>query len=119
MVHVPAFITLALAFITCINVVALLTKFNDENNAKISESAEKTLNTGNQMATIANTITDLFNNSQENLSNLQNIIEAQHSGMQDIASSMESTAQAITSQAQRVRHAGISSCFSEQDGNAR
>ncbi len=103
MLHVPAFITLALAFIACLYTVTLLTRFNEENNAMINESAEKTMNTGNQMAEIANNITNLFNSSQDNMQSLQEIIEAQHSGMQDIASSMESTAQAITTQAQRVQ----------------
>lgn len=103
MLHVPAFITLALAFIACLYTVTLLTRFNEENNAVINENAEKTLNTSNQMADIANTITDLFNASQDNMHSLQEIIEAQHEGMQDIASSMESTAQAITTQAQRVQ----------------
>lgn len=99
----PALITLALAFIACLYTVTLLTRFNEENNAVISENAERTLDTGNQMAEIANTITTLFNDSQENMQSLQDIIKAQQSGMQDIASSMESTAQAITNQAQRVQ----------------
>ena len=103
MVHVPAFITLALAFVACIATVTLLTKFNDENNEKITKNAEKTLETGNAMAEIANTITDLFNSSQEDMVSLQNIIETQHEGMKDIASSMESTAQAVTQQAERVQ----------------
>ena len=55
------------------------------------------------MAEIANSITDLFNSSQEDLMSLQNIIESQHSGMQDIADSMESTAQSITKQAEKVQ----------------
>ncbi|SEG09543.1 methyl-accepting chemotaxis protein [Butyrivibrio sp. Su6] len=103
MVHVPAFITLALAFVACIATVTLLTKFNNENNEKITKNAEKTLETGNAMAEIANTITDLFNSSQEDMASLQNIIETQHEGMKDIASSMESTAQAVTQQAERVQ----------------
>lgn len=102
-VYVPAFITLALAFITSINVVALLTKFNNENNDTIQQAAEKTINTGNQMADIANTITDLFNNSQENITSLQQIIETQHKDMQEIASSMESTASAVSHQADKVQ----------------
>lgn len=114
MVYVPAFITLALAFLACIYTVTLLTKFNEENNAVISENAEKTLDTGNQMAEIANTITDLFNTSQDNMQSLQEIIEAQHSGMQDIASSMESTAQAITNQAQRVQQIQEETTATEQ-----
>jgi methyl-accepting chemotaxis protein len=103
MIHVPAFITLALAFIACLCTVTLLTTFNAENNATINESAEKTMATGNAMADIANTITDLFNESQEDMQSLQDIMDTQHSGMQDIASSMESTAQAITNQAQKVQ----------------
>ncbi|MBE5838634.1 methyl-accepting chemotaxis protein [Butyrivibrio sp.] len=103
MVHVPAFITLALAFIACIATVTLLTKFNNENNEKITKNAEKSLETGNAMAEIANTITDLFNSSQEDMASLQNIIETQHEGMKDIASSMESTANAVTRQAERVQ----------------
>lgn len=103
MVHVPAFITLALAFISCLCTVTLLTMFNTENNAVITENAEKTLETGNAMADIANTITDLFNESQEDMVTLQEIMDNQHTGMQDIASSMESTAQAITNQAQKVQ----------------
>ncbi|WP_024866877.1 methyl-accepting chemotaxis protein [Butyrivibrio sp. FCS014] len=103
MLHVPAFITLALAFISCIGTVSLLTTFNTENNEVISANAEKSVATGNAMADIANTITNLFNDSQQDMADLQNIIEAQQSGMSDIASSMESTAQAITNQAQKVQ----------------
>ncbi len=114
MVHVPAFITLALAFVGCIANVTLLTKFTEENNARITKNAEDTLEAGNKMAEIANTITDLFNESQGNMTDLQNIIDAQHSGMQDIASSMESTAQAITSQAQRVQQIQEETATTEQ-----
>ncbi|RKM53893.1 hypothetical protein D6853_14735 [Butyrivibrio sp. X503] len=99
----PVFITLALAFVASLSVVGLLTSFNRENNLVISSNAEKSLATGNSMAEIANSITDLFNSSQEDLMSLQNIIEAQHSGMNDIATSMESTAQSITNQAEKVQ----------------
>ena len=114
MVHVPAFITLALAFIACLSTVSLLTKFNEENNAVITENAEKTLEAGNNMADIANKITDLFNESQGDMQALQKIIESQHSGMQDIASSMESTAQAITKQAERVQEIQEETATTEQ-----
>ena len=100
----PAAITLALAFIACLCTVSLLTMFNTENNAVISDNAEKTLEAGNAMADIANTITDLFNESQNDMVSLQEIMETQQSGMQDIASSMESTAEAITNQAEKVQH---------------
>ena len=103
MIHVPAFITLALAFIATIATVSLLCKFNEENNATITKNAEETLETGNKMAEIANTITDLFNDSQKNMTELQNI-----------ASSMESTAQAITSQAQRVQQIQEETATTEQ-----
>lgn len=99
----PVFLTLVLASVASLSAVSLLTKFNEENNFVISSNAEKTLAAGNNMAEIANTITDLFNSSQEDLMSLQNIIESQHSGMQDIASSMESTAQSITKQAEKVQ----------------
>ncbi|MCR5771764.1 MAG: hypothetical protein K6G87_11125 [Butyrivibrio sp.] len=101
--QLPAFITLSLAFIACLSTVTLLTKFNEENNEVISKNAQKSLETGNQMADIANTITDLFNSSQQNMQDLTDIISSQHNGMKDIATSMESTAQAITVQAQRVQ----------------
>ncbi|SFU81046.1 methyl-accepting chemotaxis protein [Butyrivibrio sp. M55] len=100
---IPAGITLGLAFIASLCTVTLLTMFNEENNAKITKNAEKTLETGNAMAEIANAITDLFNKSQGDMVDLQNIMDAQHSGMQDIASSMESTAQSVTKQAQKVQ----------------
>lgn len=99
----PAALTLGLAFISCLATVTMLCKFNEENNEVITHNAEKSLKTGNDMADIANTITDLFNNSQDDMVALQNIMESQHTGMQDIASSMESTAQAITNQAQKVQ----------------
>ena len=99
----PAFITLLLASVACLSTVGLLTNFNEENNQMISSHAEKTLAVGNNMADIANSITDLFNSSQEDLVSLQNIIESQHSGMKDIATSMESTAQSITLQAEKVQ----------------
>ncbi len=100
---IPAAITILLAFVACLCTVTLLTMFNEENNAKITQNAEKTLETGNAMANIANTITDLFNKSQDDMVALQDIMDVQHSGMQDIASSMESTAQAVTNQAQKVQ----------------
>ena len=112
--HVPAFITLGLAFVATITTVSLLCKFNDENNDRITKDAEKSLETSNKMADIANTITDLFTNSQQNMVDLQNIIEAQRSGMKDIASSMESTAQSITSQAQRVQQIQEETATTEQ-----
>ena len=99
----PAAITLALAFVACLCTVTMLNAFNTENNAVISNNADKTLQAGNAMADIANAITDLFNDSQEDMVALQEIMDAQHSGMQDIASSMESTAQAITNQAEKVQ----------------
>ena len=101
--QIPAILTLALAFIACLCTVTLLNKFNEENNEVISKNAEKSLATGNQMADIANNITDLFNSSQQNMQDLTDIINSQYSGMKDIASSMESTAQSITTQAQRVQ----------------
>ena len=100
---IPAGITILLAFVACICTVTMLTRFNEENNDKITSNAEKTLETGNAMAEIANTITELFNKSQNDMVDLQNIMDVQHFGMQDIASSMESTAQAITNQAQKVQ----------------
>ena len=112
--YVPALVTLALAFIACLGTVTLLTKFNEENNDQISKNAEKTLETGNKMADIASTITNLFNSSQENMSDLQDIITSQHSGMQDIASSMESTAQSITTQAQKVQQIQEETAATEQ-----
>ena len=112
--YIPAFITLALAFVATLATVTLLTKFNEENNITISENAESTLKTGNQMAEIAGTITDLFNESQSDMQDLQNIMSKQHSGMKDIASSMESTAQAITSQAQRVQQIQEETATTEQ-----
>ena len=114
MVHIPAFITLALAFVACIATVTLLTRFNEENNATITKNAEETMDTGNKMADIANTISDLFNESQQDMQDLQDIITSQHSGMMDIASSMESTAQAITSQAQRVQQIQEETATTEQ-----
>ena len=111
---IPAFITLALAFIACLGTVSLLTKFNEENNDQINKNAEKTIDTGNRMADIANTITSLFNSSQQNMQDLQDIIKSQHSGMQDIASSMESTAQSITTQAQKVQQIQEETAATEQ-----
>ena len=114
LMYVPASVTLVLAFVATLVTVGLLCRFNEENNATITENAEKTLDTSNKMAGIANTITDLFNDSQQTMVDLQNIIESQHSGMQDIASSMESTAQAITSQAQRVQQIQEETATTEQ-----
>ncbi len=114
MAYVTAFITLALAFVATIATVTLLCRFNDENNDTITKNAEETMNTGNQMAEIANSITSLFNDSQQDMVDLQQIIDSQHSGMQDIASSMESTAQAITSQAQRVQQIQEETATTEQ-----
>ena len=110
--HIPVLVTLGLAFVACIATVSLLTKFNEENNATITKNAEETMDAGNKMAEIANTISDLFNESQQDMQDLQDIISSQHSGMMDIA--MESTAQAITSQAQRVQQIQEETATTEQ-----
>ncbi|MCR4758382.1 MAG: hypothetical protein K5792_11325 [Butyrivibrio sp.] len=114
LMHGLAALTLGLAFIACLATVTLLTKFNDENNARITENAEKTMETGNNMAAIANRITELFNNSQENMSELQKIIDAQHRGMQEIATSMETTAQSVVTQAERVQQIQEETATTEQ-----
>ncbi len=100
---IPAALTLGLAFIACLYTVTLLTTFNDENNEMISLNAERSLETGNAMADIASNITDLFNDSQDSMSELVELMDTQHSSMQEIADSMESTAQAITNQAHKVQ----------------
>ena len=114
LMHGLAFLTLGLAFIACLATVTLLTKFNDENNDRITKDAEKSLETGNNMASIANKITELFNNSQENMQDLQQIIEAQHRGMQEIATSMETTAQSAVTQAERVQQIQEETATTEQ-----
>ena len=99
----PAFLTLALSFVACLFTVSLLTSFNTENNEVINQNARQTMDTGNAMADIANSISELFKDSQDEMAALQEIMELQQSGMKEIATSMESTAQAITTQAQKVQ----------------
>lgn len=100
---IPAALTLILAFIACLCTVTLLTTFNTENNDVISRNAERSQETGSAMANIANTITELFNESQDDMSSIQLLMDAQQTSMQEIANSMESTAQAITTQAHKVQ----------------
>ncbi|MBO4456511.1 MAG: hypothetical protein J5802_02190 [Butyrivibrio sp.] len=102
-VLLPGATTLILSFISCISTISLNTRFNNENNSLISSNAEKALAAGNNMAEIANTITDLFNRSQEDLAAIHKIIESQHKGMQNIATNMENTAQSIITQAEKVQ----------------
>ena len=55
------------------------------------------------MTEVAGEISSLFEKAKENMDNLRGVIESNHSGMQNIATSMESTALEITDQATKCQ----------------
>ena len=111
----PAIATLVLSFVSCMMTVSLQKNLIDEKKIVMSKVEEKTLAVGNNMAEIANKITDLFNASQDDLLSLQKILESQQAGMQNIATSMESTSQSIIKQAEKVQSIQEKTSTTEQD----
>ena len=96
-------IVLVLSGIAAAESVKLLIRFNAENNAVIQDNYAKQNLTGIKMTEVAGEISSLFEKAKENIENLRGVIESNHSGMQNIATSMESTAQEITDQATKCQ----------------
>ena len=96
-------IVLVLSGIAASESVKLLIRFNEENNAVIQDNYAKQNLTGMKMTEVAGEISSLFEKAKENIENLRGVIESNHSGMQNIATSMESTAQEITDQATKCQ----------------
>ena len=96
-------IVLVLSGIAASESVKLLIRFNEENNAVIQDNYAKQNLTGIKMTEVAGEISSLFEKAKENIENLRGVIESNHSGMQNIATSMESTAQEITDQATKCQ----------------
>lgn len=96
-------IVLVLSGIAAAESVKLLIRFNEENNAVIQDNYESQSRTGMKMTEVAGEIAALFEKAKENAISLQEVIESNHSGMQNIATSMESTAQEITDQATKCQ----------------
>ena len=96
-------IVLVLSGIAAAESVKLLIRFNAENNAVIQDNYAKQNLTGMKMTEVAGEISSLFEKAKENIENLRGVIESNHSGMQNIATSMESTAQEITDQATKCQ----------------
>ena len=91
-----------LASIAAIYTVQMLTQFNEENNEVIMGHAEEAEATSNKMSDIATNITDLFDQANEKVKDLEEIINTSNANMQNIADSTESTAQAITDEAAHI-----------------
>ena len=91
-----------LASIAAIFTVQMLTRFNEENNEVIMGHVEATEATSNKMSEIADTITNLFQQANTKVKDLEEIINTSNVNMQNIADSTESTAQAITDEAAHI-----------------
>ncbi|MCR4902275.1 MAG: hypothetical protein K6A23_05410, partial [Butyrivibrio sp.] len=91
-----------LASIAAIFTVQMLTRFNEENNDTIMEHVNESEAVSNQMADIAKNITELFDQANEKVEDLREIINTSNANMQNIADSTESTAQAITDEAAHI-----------------
>ena len=96
-------IVLVLSGIAAAESVKLLIRFNEENNAVIQDNYASQNRTGMKMMEVAGEISALFENARENAGSLREVIESNHSGMQNIATSMDSTAQEITDQATKCQ----------------
>ena len=92
----------ALCLVAAYFVINLILTFNNENNEVIQEHTQSQEKTSSEMSKIAIKISDLFDEAQGNIAELEKIIEETSSGMRDIATSTESTAQAVTDEAQKV-----------------
>lgn len=91
-----------LASIAAIFTVQMLTRFNEENNDVIMSHAEESEATSNKMSDIADRITELFEQAESKVKDLEEIINTSNVNMQNIADSTESTAQAITDEAAHI-----------------
>lgn len=97
-------VLLVMTIIACVSaatVSKILLTFNNENNDKIRRHLDKARDTNETMTDIADSITALFNEAEEAVSSLREIISVNKESMQQIADSTESTAEAVQDQAVR------------------
>lgn len=98
--HVGIFVVMGFAvLLASFETVRLRNEFEIENHASIKEGADKAVATGKEMADVANNISKLYEQANEDLKKLEEIINSNKDGMSQIASSMESTTESIIDQA--------------------
>ncbi len=96
-------VIVSLSFAACILSVKSLNEFRNENNHYVSAGAEKTLQTGNDMADIAENISSLIDQSKDNLFSLSQLMDAQKFVLTDASDSLESNTNIINVQTRRIQ----------------
>lgn len=98
--EVLALIVLILVTFSATVVSKLLITFNKENMDTISQAASVQEENSRKLVGVAENIADYFGEAMENLSSLQDNVDANNFAMSNIAESSDNTAQAIQRQAE-------------------
>lgn len=99
----PAIVILALSFVACFFSIKSLNEFRNENNYYVSAGAEKTLQTGSDMADVAGNISALIDKSKDNLFDLSKLMEDQKFALTDASRSIDSNTNVINVQTRRIQ----------------
>ncbi len=83
-----------------IKITGLLAQFNNENIQKITDNANKHVETAAKLIGISEELVKDFDKSEKMIKDLKNIIEANNYSMNNIAQSTEDTAETIEKQSQ-------------------
>lgn len=103
-ITIHSVVLLVMTIIACVSAATvnrLLLAFNNENNDKIRRHLDEARDTNDTLTDIADNITALFNEAEDTVAALRQIISANKESMEQIAHSTESTAEAVQDQAVR------------------
>ena len=92
---------LVLICFTAYSVLTLLVNFNEENNAVIAENHERELAASKRMISIAQNISELFKKAKDNVNEVEEIMNSNLDGMNNISNGIEHTTQSIVDQAEK------------------
>jgi methyl-accepting chemotaxis protein len=104
LVTLNSIVLLVMTIIACVSAATvnrMLLTFNNENNDKIRRHLDVARDTNDTLTDIADNITSLFNEAEDTVAALREIISANKDSMEQIAHSTENTAEAVQDQAVR------------------
>ena len=104
LVTLNSIVLLVMTIIACVSAATvnrMLLTFNNENNDKIRRHLDVARDTNDTLTDIADNITALFNEAEDTVAALREIISANKDSMEQIAHSTENTAEAVQDQAVR------------------
>ncbi|MBR1439827.1 MAG: hypothetical protein IJ589_01245 [Lachnospiraceae bacterium] len=96
-----SFLLVFLSAVATFETIRLLRQFSYDDMTVITDGAKKQEEANIAMAEVAGSIASLFDNAQDTISEVNDILSTNHDSMRDIAGSTETNAQAITVQSEK------------------